>query len=57
MQKVIIIGGDHHNTLGLVRAFGKEGYHIVLFVVAANNKSFVAHSKYKIGRASCRERV
>lgn len=46
IPKVIIIGGDHHNTLGLVRAFGKEGYHIVLFVVAANNKSFVAHSKY-----------
>lgn len=46
MQKVIIVGGDHHNTLGLVRAFGMKGYNVVLFVIAANHKSFVAHSKY-----------
>lgn len=46
MQKVIIVGGDHHNTLGLVRAFGQAGYYVMLFVVAENNKSFVSYSKY-----------
>lgn len=46
MQKVIIVGGDHHNALGLVRAFGQVGYYVILFVVVENNKSFVSHSRY-----------
>lgn len=25
MRKVIIIGGNHHNTLGVIRALGRGG--------------------------------
>lgn len=46
MQKVVVVGGDHHNTLSLVRALGSANYHVILIVVAANPKSFVTHSKY-----------
>ena len=46
MQKVVIVGGDHHNTLALVRALGMVNYHVILIVVATNHKSFVTHSKY-----------
>lgn len=44
-NKVIIIGSNHHNTLGLVRSFGINGikpYGILL----KTQKSFVLHSKY-----------
>ena len=46
MQKVIVIGDDHHNSLSLVRGLGMAGYAVELFVVADSGKSFVAHSKY-----------
>ncbi len=46
MQKVVVVGGDHHNTLSLVRALGSANYHVIFIVVAANYKSFVTHSKY-----------
>ena len=46
MQKIIIVGGDHHNTLALIRAFGQEKYHVIAFIVSENHKSFVVHSKY-----------
>lgn len=46
MQKIIIVGGDHHNTLALIRAFGQENFYVVVFVVSESHISFVVHSKY-----------
>lgn len=46
MKKVIIVGGDHHNTLALIRAFGQEDFYVMVFVVSESHKSFVVHSKY-----------
>lgn len=50
MSKIIIVGGNHHNTLALIRAFGQEKYYVIAFVVSENYKSFVARSKY-VGEA------
>lgn len=46
MRKIIIVGGDHHNTLALIRAFGQEDFYVIVFVVSESRKSFVIHSKY-----------
>lgn len=46
-NKVIIFGGNHHNTLGLVREFGEneiKPYGIILG--EANHKNFTIASKY-----------
>ena len=32
-NKVIVIGGDHHNTLGVLRAFGEKGIYPDLILV------------------------
>lgn len=46
-HKVILIGGDHHNGLGLVRTFGVHGVYPYGVIVGANRRnSFVYKSKY-----------
>lgn len=45
-KKVVIVGGDHHNTLSLIRAFGYADYYVVVYIVSHSRKSFVVHSKY-----------
>lgn len=45
-NSVIIVGGDHHNTLGLIRAFGYQGYYVIAYIIDQRSKSFVVHSKY-----------
>ncbi len=47
MNKIIVIGGIHHNTLGVVRSLGKAGLtdNIILLNVSLND-SFVGKSKY-----------
>lgn len=46
MNKVILIGGDHHNGLGLARSFGLNGIEPFGLIISSNNKSFIAKSKY-----------
>lgn len=47
MNKVILIGGDHHNGLGLVRSFGIHGIFPYGIIVKPSQKSsFIAKSKY-----------
>lgn len=45
-NKVILIGGDHHNGLGLARSFGVNG--IKPYGIISNNqkKSFISKSRY-----------
>ena len=47
MNKVILIGGSHHNGLGLVRSFGVNGirpYGII--VCPLGGDSYLTHSRY-----------
>ena len=45
--RVIIIGGDHYNTYGVVRSLGEEGIKSeVLILGCATKESFVLRSKY-----------
>ena len=46
-NKVILIGGDHYNGLGLVRLFGEKGLHPYGIIVGPNaSKGFLKYSKY-----------
>lgn len=46
MNRVVIIGGDHHNTLGLVRAFGKNAIHPDCLLTSEKKSSIVEKSRY-----------
>lgn len=43
---VYIVGGDHHNGLGLARIFGLNGVEVRSLVVGDCKKSFLGQSKY-----------
>jgi len=45
-NKVIIVGGDHHNGLNLARMFGRNKITVISIVISDNNYSFMSHSKY-----------
>ena len=43
----IVVGGDHYNTLWIIRSLGLAGYlPIAIIVTEDGRKSFVSHSKY-----------
>ena len=46
MHKVIVIGGDHHNTLGMVRSLGSKGILPDVYVVKPNSSAVSLRSKY-----------
>ena len=47
MNKIILIGGDHHNGLGLARSFGINGIKPYGIIVTGDyKKSFISKSKY-----------
>lgn len=44
---IIVIGGTHHNTLGVIRALGQQGLkHNIYLILKGDNNSFVSKSKY-----------
>lgn len=45
-DSVFVIGGSHHNTLGVVRALGERGYIITLVVIGTTREKYVSHSRY-----------
>lgn len=47
-RRVIVLGGVHHNTLGVVRALGQKGLQDFLYVILIGNskKNLVSSSKY-----------
>lgn len=46
---IIIIGaGNHHNTLGVVRALGKRGFDFLLLTYGNPHKHYVTSSKYVV---------
>ena len=46
MRSVIVIGCDHHNTLGVIRSLGEKGIRPDAVIVSRDGKSFVGKSKY-----------
>lgn len=46
MNEVIIIGGNHHNALGVIRALGEVGFSPILILTTKEKKPFVSYSKY-----------
>lgn len=47
MNKVILLGGNHHNGLGLVRSFGRHGIKPYGIIIGNGSEdSFVAKSKF-----------
>ncbi len=44
--KTAVIGNDHYNTLNVVRALGREGIEVYLFVVSPTDRNFVRKSRY-----------
>ena len=45
-NKVLVIGADHHNTLGIVESLGLKGIYSYVIIVADIKNSFVLKSKY-----------
>lgn len=46
-NRIIIIGGSHHNTLGLIRSVGEKGYPVTLFLEPCSlDFCFLQYSKY-----------
>lgn len=45
-NKVVIIGKDHHNALGVVESLGWKGIRPYIVILTARKKSYVSHSKY-----------
>lgn len=46
MNKVVVVGGDHHNTLGVIRGLGERGIKPNLILVTPSKMTFVDASKY-----------
>lgn len=46
MNKIIITGGSHHNTYGVVRSLGVKGIKSFVLLVSEEKDSFLLHSKY-----------
>lgn len=46
MNKVIVIGGTHHNALGVIRSLGERGYEVEFINFNINGADYVSKSKY-----------
>lgn len=45
-SRIIVIGGDHHNTLGVIRSLGEKGLKSDALIVTNDQDPFVGRSKY-----------
>ena len=45
-SKVVIVGGNHLNTLGVIRSLGREGLYLVVILTNGDKSSFVLKSRY-----------
>lgn len=44
-NKAIVIGGNHYNTLGVIRSLGEKGVPVFL-ILTSNKNSYISKSKY-----------
>ena len=47
-MEILVIGGDHYNTYGIVRSLGQHDLKCRVIIQGKGNKSFVLKSKYVI---------
>ena len=53
-RDIVVVGGNHHNTLGVVRALGQRGLgDSIKLIVVSETPDFVSVSRY-VRRANCR---
>jgi predicted ATP-grasp superfamily ATP-dependent carboligase len=53
-RKIVVIGGDHYNTYGIVRSLGEEGINSDVLILGCKSKdSFVMRSKYMANGHGC----
>lgn len=52
-NKVLVIGGDHQNTLGVIEALGQKGVQSYVIILGHVETSFVLKSKYVIEGLIC----
>lgn len=45
-NNIVVIGGSHHNTLGVVRALGERGYNVELVTIGKSKEHYVSSSRY-----------
>lgn len=45
-NEVVIIGGNHHNMLGIIRMLGEKGIYSNAIIINSNRYAFVKKSKY-----------
>lgn len=45
-KEIIVIGGNHHNTLAVLRSLGEKGVKSLLIVVSEESNPYVSYSKY-----------
>lgn len=45
-MQVIVIGGNHHNTLSVLRSLGEKGIKSLLILISKDPKPYVGYSKY-----------
>ncbi len=41
-----VIGGDHHNMLGVIRMLGEKGFKVNAIIISTSNKTFCDKSRY-----------
>lgn len=46
MNKIVVLGANHYNALGLIRSLGYEGLDVYAVIQTASKNSFVLKSKY-----------
>lgn len=46
MEEIFIIGGNHHNTLGVLRSLGYKGVKSNLILVTEATRPYTKFSKY-----------
>lgn len=55
MNKVVVIGLDHSNTLGVVRSLGENGVKPYLFIISDTKFVATKHSKYCLKKWVCKD--
>ena len=53
---VVVVGGCHHNTLGVIRSLGWKGLKPILITVSNQLNPYITYSKY-IGKYYCRKNL
>lgn len=45
-KKVIVLGSDHYNTIGVVQSLGREGLYVIVVINNKGNDTLIARSRY-----------